>query len=383
VTDQVGSLPFAEIWLCDTEFIEPPGERPRVVCLVAQELRSGREIRLWHDQFTDAPPFRVDDDALFVAYSADAELKCFTQLGWPMPARILDLHAEFRARTSGMENQSHRLIDALIFYGLPHLTSEQKTAGRALVMQGSWTPAERRAVLDYCATDVVVMGPLLEHMLPRIRANRLGLGQALLRGRYMCAVTAMELEGVPIDVPTLTAIRAYREDIKLDLIREVDQAFGVYEGTTFKLDRFEALLDRHQIAWPRTEKTGRLSLKEKVFKAGCDAHPWLNPLRELHDFVEKLDLEKLPVGRDGRNRPALMPFAAKTGRNAPRGFIYAPAKWIRHLIKPEPGMGVAYIDWSLQEWAIAAALSGDTEMLAVLDSGDMYLARQDGGMGAA
>jgi DNA polymerase I len=95
-------LPFAEICACDTEFIEPSGERPTPVCLVAQELRSGREIRMWQDEFTDAPPFRTDEGALFLAFSADAELKCFRQLGWPMPARILDLHAEFRARTSGM-----------------------------------------------------------------------------------------------------------------------------------------------------------------------------------------------------------------------------------------------------------------------------------------
>ena len=310
-----------------------------------------------------------------MAYAADAELKCFRALGWPMPARILDLHAEFRARTSGMDGQRRDLLDALAFHGLQHITSEQKQAGRALVMRGGpWSTAERRAVLDYCQSDVEPMGPLLERMLPRIRTGRLGLGRALLRGRYMAAVSAMELAGVPIDVPTLAAIRAHKEEIKLDLIREVDQAYGVYEGVTFKQNLFEALLDRHQIAWPRTD-AGQLSLDEKVFRAGCDAHPWLHPLRELRDFLSKIKLESLAVGADGRNRVALMPFATKTGRNAPSNsaFVYGPSKWIRHLIKPEPGTALAYIDWSLQEWAIAAALSGDSEMLAVLETGDMYL----------
>jgi DNA polymerase I-like protein with 3'-5' exonuclease and polymerase domains len=373
--DLVSSLPFAEIWAVDTEFLEPPGERPTVVCLVAQEFRSGRIIRLWRDEFTSEPPFRTDEGALFVAYAADAELKCFRVLGWPMPMRILDLHAEFRARTSGMDGQRRGLLDALTFHGLQHITSEQKQAGRALVMKGPpWSAAERRDVLDYCQSDVTPMGPLLERMLPRIRASRLGLGQSLLRGRYLSAVSAMELEGVPIDVPTLAAIRTHKEVVKLDLVREVDQAYGVYEGTTFKENRFEALLDRHRIAWPRTE-TGRLSLDEKVFRAGCDAHPWLHPLRELRDFLGKLKLESLAVGADGRNRVALMPFAAKTGRNQPSNaaFVYGPSKWIRHLIKPEPDTALAYIDWSLQEWAIAAALSGDSEMRAVLEAGDMYL----------
>jgi DNA polymerase-1 len=368
-------LPYAEIWLADTEFIEPPGERPTPVCLVAQELRSGRILRLWQDELTSEPPFRTDEGALFVAYAADAELKCMRVLGWPMPARILDLHAEFRARTAGRDNQAHSLLAALTFYGLPHITSEQKLAGRAAVLKGPpWSPAERRDVLAYCESDVTPMGPLLQRMLPHVGDQRLGLGRALLRGRYMAAVSAMELAGVPLDVPTLTAIRNHKEDIKIDLVREVDQAYGVYEGTTFKHDRFEALLDQHEIPWPRTE-SGRLSLDEKAFRAACDSYPWLHPLRELRDFLSKLKLEALAVGQDGRNRVALMPFGTKTGRNAPSNaaFIYGPSKWIRHLIKPQEGTALIYVDWSLQEWAIGAVLSGDTEMLAVLDSGDMYV----------
>ena len=44
------------------------------------------------------------------------------------------------------------------------------------------------------------------------------------------------------------------------------------------------------------------------------------------------------------------------------------------MIKPPPGHGVAYIDWSQQEFGIAAALSGDTAMQAAYQSGDPYLA---------
>jgi DNA polymerase I-like protein with 3'-5' exonuclease and polymerase domains len=48
--------------------------------------------------------------------------------------------------------------------------------------------------------------------------------------------------------------------------------------------------------------------------------------------------------------------------------------WLRGLIKPPPGHGVAYIDWRQQEFGIAAALSGDTAMQAAYLSGDPYLA---------
>ena len=55
-------------------------------------------------------------------------------------------------------------------------------------------------------------------------------------------------------------------------------------------------------------------------------------------------------------------------------FIFGPSVWLRGLIKPPPGYGVAYVDWSQQEFGIAAALSGDAAMLAAYRSGDPYLA---------
>jgi DNA polymerase I-like protein with 3'-5' exonuclease and polymerase domains len=72
----------------------------------------------------------------------------------------------------------------------------------------------------------------------------------------------------------------------------------------------------------------------------------------------------------------LSAFRARTGRNQPSNskFIFGPATWIRGLIKPTPGYAVAYIDWSQQEFGIAAALSGDAAMLAAYESGDPYLA---------
>src|SRR5262249_31866463 len=86
-------------------------------------------------------------------------------------------------------------------------------------------------------------------------------------------------------------------------------------------------------------------------------------------------LEDLAVGKDGRNRVMLSAFRAKTGRNQPSNtkFIFGPSTWLRCLIKPEPGYGLAYIDWNQQEFGIAAALSGDGNMLAAYESGDPYL----------
>jgi DNA polymerase I-like protein with 3'-5' exonuclease and polymerase domains len=46
---------------------------------------------------------------------------------------------------------------------------------------------------------------------------------------------------------------------------------------------------------------------------------------------------------------------------------------MRALIRPGPGYGVAYVDWSQQEFAIAAALSRDELMMDAYASGDPYM----------
>jgi DNA polymerase I len=85
------------------------------------------------------------------------------------------------------------------------------------------------------------------------------------------------------------------------------------------------------------------------------------------------------VGSEERNcfnRTVLWAFASKTGRNQPSNskYIFGPSVWIRSLIKPPAGYGVAYVDWSNQEFGIAAALSGDQRMIEAYNSGDPYLA---------
>jgi hypothetical protein len=368
------TLPYREIWAVDFEFSAPPGERPNPICLVAWELRSGRKLRLWHEQFGSSPPYSVDAGSLFVAYYASAELGCHRVLGWPMPARILDLFTEFRDRTNGLGTPAgDGLLGALTYFDLDPMSVAEKKEMRDLAIK--WfdtnrTEGERAALGDYCETDVAALARLLPAMLPRI-----DLPRALLRGRYMAAASAMEHNGTPIDMAACGAMRQHWTGIQDDLIADIDKDFGVYEGRTFKADRFENLLGRLGIPWPRTE-TGRLSLEDHVFRQAAKAYPVISPLRELRSALATLRLNDLAVGHDGRNRTLLSAFRARTGRNQPSSakYIFGPSVWLRGLIKPAPGHGIAYVDYSTQEFGIAAALSGDAAMQAAYRSGDPYLA---------
>jgi hypothetical protein len=149
----------------------------------------------------------------------------------------------------------------------------------------------------------------------------------------------------------------------------------VYDGRTFKAERFEAFLVRHGIPWPRLER-GRLDLKSDTFRQMAKAYPIVSPLHELRHALSEMRLNKLAVGQDGRNRTLLGAFSSKTGRNQPSNskYIFGPSVWLRALIKPPRGYAIAYIDWSYQEVGIAAALSGDERMMSDYRSGDPYIA---------
>jgi hypothetical protein len=191
----------------------------------------------------------------------------------------------------------------------------------------------------------------------------------------MAAAAAMEHHGTPIDAQMLERLRQGWAGIQDQLIAAVDADYGVYDGRSFKLDRFAAWLAAEGIPWPRLE-SGQLDLSDGTFRQQARAYPRVSPLRELRSSLAELRLNDLAVGRDGRNRTILSAFRSRTGRNQPSNtrFIFGPSVWLRGLIKPPPGHAVAYVDWKQQEFGIASALSGDDAMRAAYLSGDPYLA---------
>jgi hypothetical protein len=122
-------------------------------------------------------------------------------------------------------------------------------------------------------------------------------------------------------------------------------------------------------------ESGRLDLSDDAFREMSRAYPRVAPMRELRSALSELRLNDLAVGTDGRNRTLLSAFRSRTGRNQPSNtrFIFGPSVWLRGLIQPPPDCGAAYVDWSQQEFGIAAALSGDTAMQTAYASGDPYL----------
>jgi DNA polymerase I len=159
---------FREIWSCDFEFRADPGERPWPVCMVAHEVGSGTEIRLWRDELLALrkAPFDTGKNSLFVTYYGSAEISCFLELDWPLPTNILDLLTEFRCMTNGLGG-SASLLSALAYYKIPAaVNAGEKDAMRNLVLhQTEWSEQQKRDVLDYCASDVIALAALYRRMV--------------------------------------------------------------------------------------------------------------------------------------------------------------------------------------------------------------------------
>jgi hypothetical protein len=95
-------------------------------------------------------------------------------------------------------------------------------------------------------------------------------------------------------------------------------------------------------AWPRLE-SGALDTDSDAFKL-MHHLPGIENLHALRDSLGVLVRAKLPIGRDGRNRPSLYPFGTSSGRNAhAKSLFNAHAGMRSFMVFPDDVTGV-YLD---------------------------------------
>ena len=359
----------------DFEFHQPHASAalPEPISLVGIETPSGQTWRYFADEFPRNSPF--PKDALHVGYALTAEHACFLVLGWDLPPFSLDLFAAYRRHVNEICNKPNlNFLSALDHFGISHISPQHKKQIRQRCMQGfPFSAEERRAILDYNESDVRPLPPLLEKLVGDMGDRE--FEQALAHGRFTTACARVERCGIPLDMVIYDELKLKWDNVLSAMIAEIDRSFHVYDGIHFKLDRFGDYLSRQRIAWPKMP-TGRLKSDDETFRSMADAHPVLNPLRELRRTLHTLKRWRLPVGNDGRNRTGLKPFCTQTGRRAPSNSesLFGTARWTRGLGKPPPGFGFDYNDFDQEEFGVAAALALDDNMKEAYEAGDVYLA---------
>ena len=396
---------FASVVIGDFEYEIADGDLPNVLCMVAyvldENLRHVRTVRIWRGDFGLTPPFDIGPDGLFVAYSAWAEMTCFMVLGWRFPAHIFDLHTAYLAASNILRPHDpderynkprKRLSDACRAYGIEGWERIDKEEIAKAIAEGRWREYGRERVFEYCEEDVRMSVLLLRAQL-RQRCNQYGhtllpaadVERVLHWSNYSAkSVAQIQARGMPIDVPLWNLVQENKGLVISGLLQQFDPSHNdddpIYTSDgKWSYARFERWLARIGVtAWPRLD-SGQLDTDGDAFRAMYHI-PGIEGLHALRDSLRVITAAKLPIGRDGRNRPSLFPFGTATGRNAHRRSLYNAHAGMRSFMVFPPERIGAYLDWRTQEVGVAASRSEDPALLAAYKGGDVYhaLARDSG-----
>ena len=390
---------FRQIVVVDTEYEVEDGGLPNLLCLVAyvldDELRHVRTIRKWRGEFGSEPPFDTGPETLFVAYAAGtAELMVFKAQGWRFPAYVFDQHTAYLAASNRLlpydpdekrARERKRLSDVCRVYGIEGWERIDKEDISKAIGNGTWhgrySPQE---ILDYCEEDVRMSTLLLRAqlrdrcdyrghtLLPAIDTDRV-----IHWSNYSAkAVALIQSRGMPIDMAAWNLVQENRAAVIGELLRRFDPSYGD-EETIYTPEgewsdaRFERFLIRRGIhVWSRLE-TGKIETSGDAFRLMYHI-PGIEELHALKDSIGFIARARLPIGRDGRNRPSLFPFGTATGRNAHAKSPFNAHAAVRSFMLFQPGSIGAYLDWRTQEVGVAAIWSGDQKLKADYAGGDIY-----------
>jgi DNA polymerase I-like protein with 3'-5' exonuclease and polymerase domains len=347
-------------------------------------------------------PFPVDAETLVVCYNAGAEAGFLHALGLGIPVCWLDLMAESRVMRNvclrkGLvpafekrhpeilaPNRDISLLRTAALFGVDGGNPDAKEDARDVILSRKWEGGDQvvwQQIREYCASDVQLTARLFAKMEPH-----LDLQAALIRGRYAVEHGRMEQRGIPVDVETFTRLQRehgrilqrYRVDVdssgdRLTVKGRVRQTWLANKIRELGAEQFHQQTPKGQ--WStravHLEETAvRFEDAELLRVAQWVDLLWLFP--EGKDGALRIS----PLGDDGRIRYHQFAFATHTGRSLGLGreALMQLSAWMRGLIQPQPGEVLLSADYSAQEIAVAAGLSGDPQLREAYLSGDPYVA---------
>ena len=290
---------------------------------------------------------------------------------------------------------TYKLLGVQIDFG-------HKNETRDLIIHNmKWTLDEEIQILEYCESDIKylpiifkkIYGMLYSRYEPQHRESI--NAEILNRGDYAVATAKMEGLGYPLDYEATKAFADCVGDILFEMQCEVAKRFpnenpflkhktqNVHVQKKVKLQKWVEA--QGHSGWTLTDK-GALSLKAEAFEKFYDRNGdqtkfgngflrYLYQKKTLNGFSANSKKSIWDsVGSDERVRPYFGIFRAQSSRSQPgaTGYILLKSKWMRVLLQPRPGKCIVAIDYSQQEFLIAAILSQDQNMLDAYASGDVY-----------
>lgn len=339
------------------------------------------------------------------------------------------LRGTIKGRGFTTEKISPNLVNASYMFAKVERSGDTKDETRDLILENKdvYTPAEVEKIRDYATDDTVDLFDI-DDKIADVMQKQTGWSDAkvhkarLIRGRFAANTAFMVRRGLPIDRERLLNLRHNKNDLigqfYKDFNKEFLPLFSYFKGGWHKRARDFNNFVRHLIkighvkSWEKSRKTGDYksgtaegSPVDKF--ANAEPRDGFNPIssyrrisrvtnsvgsipamdglefadEQVQDGVDA-DITMLSfLGDDYRLRPYFNPYGTQTARNAPKatGFLPAQAAWLRALVNPPKGKVIVELDYSSEEFWIAAVLSGDPGLSRAyakdsVTKGDPYLA---------
>ena len=184
------------------------------------------------------------------------------------------------------------------------------------------------------------------------------------------AIALIQARGMPIDMPLWNLVQENKPAVIGELLRQFDPSHGsddpIYTPDgEWSYDRFERWLVSSGVpAWPRLD-SGKLDIDSDAFRLMYHV-PGIEGLHALRDSLGFIAKARLPIGRDGRNRPSLFPFGTATGRNAHAKSPYNAHAGVRRSWCSRPTRSASISIGERKRSALPPPLSGDAALNARL-----------------
>ena len=265
-----------------------------------------------------------------------------------------------------------------------------------ILSQHTYTKKDMDNILYYCADDTRVLEPLqavlMNQLCTRYNVQKEGVRSKIMYlSKFPACMGICEQTGIPLDMELVNNILKNYKKCKFAVIETCIYPFWRFDHGTNEYVQSNAIFTDYIINagfaknWPRTD-SNQFAADAVTLKNNADRSPELRSLYETLHIVGQLKFfnpkKTKPtdrkfidsVGSDGRLRPYFNAYGTQTGRNAPpaTSFIFAMSSVFRAAIRPKKGYAITGVDWSSQEFAIAAHLSQDDSMLSAYYSGDPY-----------
>lgn len=315
----------------------------------------------------------LDLPVSYVGYDMTSDICWMRHFGLPVPQYLWDVRTARRilslgevnakARTQHIRDQ-HQAINSLQTY--KHQAKHR---------------LELHAIAVYCGLRIGIQSPLLVQLrIYQVQKTEMEISGCLrhfteVEMPWQEVVAGLYYNGVRID-PYLqeTLLNHALQDKKLTIhqlqrygITNPDSRDDVWQTLKFEgLDRY-FFLDVSQT---------KFSLKDDLLEAHQDKHPVLALLRR-HRKVRNLISVQHTVAKILTKKNTIHPNHVQLGTETGRQTCHDPNllgfdRIQRNLVIPDPGCGIAEVDYSQHEVGIAAGLYRDQHLTALYNNGDVY-----------